>query len=84
MNSKHAKTLAAIFNQPTRATVLFLDIENLLIALGAECREGAGSRVKFSLRGGEWQAHRPHPNKEAKKYQIEQIRELLQRLGIQP
>jgi len=40
--------------------------------------------MKFMLRGEEWHAHRPHPGKEAKKYQVEQVRELLNRLEIHP
>jgi hypothetical protein len=35
MKSKHAKTLRALFARPTSATVVFADIEALVIALGA-------------------------------------------------
>lgn len=35
-------------------------------------------------RGVEWHAHRPHPGKEAKKYQVEQVREFLATLEIKP
>jgi hypothetical protein len=84
MNSKHRKTLAAIFAIPTKATIRFIDIEALLVALGATVSEGNGSRVLFLLHDEEWHAHRPHPGKEAKKYQIEGVRELLHRLEIQP
>lgn len=38
---------------------------------------------KFSLNGQEWHAHRPHLGKEAKKYQIEGVREFLERLEDQ-
>ncbi len=84
MNSKHRKTLAAIFVNPTKATIRFIDIEGLLIALGATVSEGKGSRVMFLLQEEEWHAHRPHPGKEAKKYQVEGVREFLQRLEIWP
>ncbi len=40
--------------------------------------------MKFMLHGEEWHVHRPHPGKEAKKYQVEQVRELLNRLEIHP
>ena len=53
-----------------------------MLELGAELTEREGSRVKFTLHGAEWHAHRPHPGKEAKKYQVEQVRELLTRLEI--
>ena len=84
MNSKHRKTLAAIFATPTKATIRFVDIESLLTALGVTASEGNGSRVLFTLREEEWHAHRPHPGKEAKKYQIEGVREFLQILEIKP
>jgi len=84
MKAKQAKTWQAIFALPTRASIAFSEIEALLMALGAEKTEREGSRVKFTLRGVEWHAHRPHPGKEAKKYQVEQVREFLATLEIKP
>ena len=84
VNSKHKKTLAALFAMPTPATVVFADIEVLLKALGASVLEREGSRVKVELQGEQWRPHRPHPGKEAKRYQVEEIRELLERPGIHP
>lgn len=84
MKAKHAKTLQAIFALPTRASIAFSEIEALLIALGVEKTERQGSRVKFALSGVEWHAHRPHPGKEAKKYQVEQARDFLTTLEIKP
>jgi HicA toxin of bacterial toxin-antitoxin, len=84
MKAKHTKALHSLFALPTRASIAFAEIEALLIALGAEKTEREGSRVKFTLRGVEWHAHRPHPGKEAKKYQVEQVREMLTKLEIKP
>lgn len=84
MNSKQKKTLAALFSLPTPASIIFTDIEALLKALGARVLEREGSRVKVELRGEQWRAYRPHPGKEAKRYQVEEARELLDRLGIRP
>ena len=84
MKTKHHKMLAAIYDVPTRAGVAFSDIEALLRGLGATPTEGEGSRAKFTLRGVEWHAHRPHPGKEARKYQVESAREFLERLEIRP
>lgn len=84
MNTKHTKTLLAIFAKPTRSSIIFKEIESLLIALGAELKEGDGSRIKFFLEGHEWHAHRPHPTKEAKRYQVEQVREFLTKAGVTP
>jgi hypothetical protein len=84
MNAKHRKTLQAIFALPTSATVVFADIEALIVALGGSVKEREGSRVKISLLGEHWHCHRPHPGKEAKRYQVEEARELLQRVGARP
>ena len=43
MNSKHRKTLEAIFSKPTLGGIKFVDIEALVVALGGEVVEGAGS-----------------------------------------
>ncbi len=84
MNAKHRKTLAAIFARPTSASIPFADIEALVKALGGSVAEREGSRVKVELRGEQWRCHRPHPGKEAKRYQVEEARELLTRAGVQP
>lgn len=84
MNSKHRKTLRAIFARPTSPSIVFSDIESLIIALGGEVFQREGSRVKISLRGEQWRCHRPHPGKEAKRYQVEEVRELLERIGVMP
>lgn len=84
MNAKHRKTLAAIFARPTSASIPFADIEALVKALGGSVTEREGSRVKIELLGEQWRCHRPHPGKEAKRYQVEEARELLTRAGVQP
>jgi hypothetical protein len=82
MNAKHRKTCDAIFSLPTSATIVFQDIESLIKALGGEVLEREGSRVKITLQGHQWRCHRPHPGKEAKRYQVEEARELLIKAGI--
>lgn len=84
MNAKHRRTLVAIFTRPTSATVVFSDIESLMKSLGGSVHEREGSRVKFVLAGYEWRCHRPHPGKEAKRYQVEEARDLLERAGVKP
>jgi hypothetical protein len=84
MNAKHAKTLRAVFAKPTLASIVFADLESLVAALGGEVREGDGSRVVFELNGSRFYSHRPHPGKQAKRYQVEELRTLLQAQGIQP
>jgi hypothetical protein len=84
MKAKHDKTLEAIYRKPTHGGIVFSDIESLISALGGEVREGAGSRVAFELRGSRRYLHRPHPGKDAKKYQVEELREWFVELGVKP
>lgn len=84
MNSKHKRTLAAIFAKPAASNIKFADIEALVIALGGEVVEGAGSHVAMHLHGGVKHAHRPHPDKEARRYQIHEICAWLQAVGVKP
>ncbi len=51
MKAKYRRTLDAIFATPTRAGIVFSDIEALVTAIGGEVREGEGSRVVFELKG---------------------------------
>jgi hypothetical protein len=84
VNARHRKTLAAIFARPTSASIVFSDIESLIKALGGTVAEREGSRVRIDLLGEQWRCHRPHPGKEAKSYQVEEARELLERVGVRP
>ncbi|OPY00033.1 MAG: hypothetical protein A4E60_02517 [Syntrophorhabdus sp. PtaB.Bin047] len=84
MRAKHRRTFDAIMAVPTRSNIIFSDIEALVVALGGEIREGAGSRVVFELNGNRQYLHRPHPGKEAKRYQVEQVREWLAELEVKP
>ncbi|NWH04578.1 type II toxin-antitoxin system HicA family toxin [Desulfobacter latus] len=84
MNSKHKKTLAIIFSKPIPGVLEWRRIESLFVALGAETIEGRGSRVSFLLNDEKADFHRPHPEKEAKKYQIRNARDFLERAGVTP
>ena len=84
MKAKHRRVLEAIFVVPTRGNVVFSDIEALIIALGGDIREGAGSRIVFEPKGSRQYLHRPHPGKEAKKYQVEELREWFRQLEVTP
>ena len=84
MNVKQRRTLEALYAIPTRPNVRFSDVAALIVALGGEVREGSGSRVAFELKGKRVYLHRPHPGREAKRYQVEEVREFLRSLEIQP
>jgi hypothetical protein len=84
MNTKQRAALEAVFTEPTSGTIPWATIEGLLVAVGCKVIEGKGSRVRFALDGRVALFHRPHPEKEAKKYQVEAAREYLMKLGVQP
>ncbi len=84
MNSKHKKVLQAVFRDPVSAAIAWEDIEGLLVAAGARVVEGSGSRVRFECRGMVATFHRPHPEKEAKRYQVREARAYLVQIGVKP
>ncbi|WP_430293194.1 type II toxin-antitoxin system HicA family toxin [Pseudomonas sp. B1-22] len=83
MQNRHRKTLTMIFRTPTSAGIVFADIEALILHLGGIVEEREGSRVKLVLHGQTWRCHRPHPGKEAKRYQVEEARDFLRRAGVE-
>jgi len=82
MNSKQLTTLKNIFANPTRSNISWQDIEKLMISLDAKIREGKGSAGVFIFRNKVFPFHRPHPQKEAKKYQVEALRKFLIEQGV--
>ena len=84
MNSRQRKTLAAVFATPVPKNLAWADIESLLDSLGAKKVNRDGSAVSFALNGARLDVHRPHPQKEAKPYQVRDAKEFLTQLGIKP
>jgi hypothetical protein len=84
VNRKQGRTLRAVFENPVSATIAWAAIESLLTAAGCEIVEGRGSRVRFVKDGMIETFHRPHPAKEAKRYQVKAARDYLTRLGVRP
>ena len=84
MNSAHRKTLSAIFAEQPPRTLEWRRIESMLLAVGCEVIEGAGSRVGFKRGDLRADFHRPHPCKEAKPYQVRAASEFLEQLEVKP
>lgn len=84
MDSKHRKTLEAIFEKPERANIAWRDVEALFNALGAEISEGKGSRVRVALKDVRAVIHRPHPRKETNKGAVKSVRRFLEAAGVKP
>lgn len=73
-----------MFRTPVSATVAWDDIESLLLNVGCEVVEGSGSAMSFHKDGEVEYFHRPHPEKEAKRYQVRAVKAFLERLGVGP
>jgi hypothetical protein len=84
VTSKHRRTLAGIFERPTRKDLRFAAVEALLLALGAKKKERAGSRVAFILHGGVLLLHRPHSPVVLRPGAVEDLRDFLASKGITP
>lgn len=84
MSNYHRRTLEAIFRDPVSATIVWTDVESMLIHLGAYLEERSGSRIAIELNEQAATVHRPHPRKEASRITIRDVRDLLVRAGIQP
>ncbi|MFN7009640.1 MAG: type II toxin-antitoxin system HicA family toxin [Allorhizobium sp.] len=84
MNNRQRKILLAIFSDPVSGSIAWADVESLLVGIGCTVIEGSGSRVRFERDGHLAFFHRPHPEKEAKRYQIRDARRFLEILGVRP
>lgn len=84
LRSRQRKTLRAIFVDPVRADVKWADIEQLLLALGADLSEGRGSRVRIHLNGVRAVFHRPHPVPDTDKGALKSLRRFLTEAGVKP
>lgn len=84
MNTRHLSTLKTVFGRDLPVTLEWRRIEALFISAGARVIEGTGSRVRFELNGAVGTFHRPHPEKEAKAYQIKDARAFLEQAGVTP
>ena len=77
-------TLDRIFQEPTRSDVTWKEVENLVKRLGGKIQNGKGSRRRIIFSNVKGSLHEPHPQKEMKKYAVEDMRELLKRAGFEP
>ncbi len=82
MNTKHKKTLRAIYHNPILASIVWSDVESLFAALGADVEEGKGSRVTITLNEEVAVFHRPHPRKETIRGAVKSVREFLDLAGV--
>ena len=77
MNKKQKKTLSRIQDKPTNADITWDEVQSFFKAIGAMIREGEGSRVQIIFNKQVLRLHKPHPQKELRKYAVEAIRDFL-------
>lgn len=81
--SRLQKMIKKIKSKPIDYT--FAEACTLLTALGFETDnkgKSSGSRIMFNKEGICIYLHKPHPQKELRRYQVEQILEVLEREGL--
>ena len=84
MNNKQRKTLEVIFSSPTPKNLAWDDLVSLLNALGCDIVKDGGSHFAFRRDGCKADFHRPHPGKELKRYQVEDAKAFLIKIGVKP
>ena len=82
MNKKHLKTYKNVYSNPVKSDILWMDIEGLFRALGADISEGNGSRIRVKLNGERAVFHRPHPDKTTDKGAVKSVRRFLENARV--
>ena len=76
--TNHENTLDAIFKTPDPVMLKWWRIKSLLTGYGAKSIPGKESRSRFELNGVIITFHRPDSQKEARSYQVKDIRRFLE------
>ena len=74
----YKKTVDAILRTPDPGTLKWWRIKSLLTGYGAKSIHGKESRRRFELNGVIITFHQPHSQKEARSYQVRDIRRFLE------
>ena len=77
LSSRHLRTLAVVFERPTRGDIPWRDVEALFVALGGSVSNGKGSRRRVKI--GEHRAvfHEPHTERVTDKGAVGSVRDFL-------
>ena len=82
LNSSKAKVYNEIWVMPYSKKLRFLDVSNLLVALGCNRHSKGGANVVFELNGKAWGMHPPHPQPYVKRPYVKDLRKFLIDSGI--
>lgn len=83
MNTKHRRTLRAVFAKPRPKAIRWADVESLLIAVGCEISQGTGSRIRVQYGIRKLGIHRPH-GKDCDAGLISSVRDFLESIDVEP
>ncbi|MEO5904729.1 MAG: type II toxin-antitoxin system HicA family toxin [Gemmatimonadaceae bacterium] len=83
VNKKQRGTLKAIFTKPVPQNIRWAEIETLIKALGGMAEEREGSRVVLKLKDVRAVFHRPHPKPETDRNAVRDLREFLEKAGVE-
>lgn len=84
MNSKHKKTFLLIFKDPIQASIPWVHIESMLVAIGFNIISSGGSAITVEKNSFRLNVHRPHPSRDSLRYRVKSVREFLIKLEIEP
>ena len=82
MNKRQRATLEAVFAKPVPQDIRWAEIESLVRALGGTVQQREGSRVALEVNGVRAVFHRPHPRPETDRNTVRDVRDFLDRSGI--
>lgn len=77
LNAKQRKIYEAVCGNPTPNNIAWDDLVSLFKGLGASVVMGSGSSTTVSLNGVKASFHRPHPQKEAGRGLVRQVRRFI-------
>jgi hypothetical protein len=84
MSKRHRRILEAVFRDPVSATIVWSEVEKMMVHYGATVEELDGSAIMVRLNGFSGWFHRPHPQKEAPRGMIRRLRRFLTTAGVAP
>ena len=81
MRRRHRRTLERMRTVPTPVDIRWEEIESLLIALGINLMERAGSRVQLVKGAESIVVHKPHPSPETRRNTVRDVVKFIERIG---
>jgi hypothetical protein len=84
LSGRHRATVRAICEKPTRSDVSWTSFAAPVSALGGSITRGRGSRRRIVVGTRRANLHEPHPSPNMAKGAVEDARDFLRLLGVNP